>query len=112
LKKVLLPARLPGVELPELGDLNEVNTMLAERVMEWTRQWKAEGLQEGIEKGREEGRKSGETALLRKMLELKYGPIPEWVEDRIAQADATDIEQWAANLLNAQTLEAVFHPES
>jgi hypothetical protein len=39
LKKVLLPARLPGVELPELADLNEVNTMLAERVMEWTRQW-------------------------------------------------------------------------
>ncbi|MEJ2406664.1 MAG: hypothetical protein P8171_20695 [Candidatus Thiodiazotropha sp.] len=28
LKKVLLPARLPGVEMPELADLNEVNTML------------------------------------------------------------------------------------
>jgi hypothetical protein len=124
LKRVLLPARLPGVELPELGDLNEVNTMLAERVMEWTRQWKAQGMQEGlergreegiekgIEKGREEGWKSGETALLRKMLELKYGSLPPWAADKLAQADAADIEQWAANLLNAQTLEAVFHPES
>jgi predicted transposase YdaD len=115
LKKVLLPARLPGVELPELADLNEVNTMLAERVMEWTRQWKAQGMQEGIEKGiekgREEGRKSGEIALLRKMLELKYGPLPPWVDDQIAQADTADIEQWAANLLSAQTLEAVFYPE-
>jgi hypothetical protein len=44
--------------------------------------------QEGIEKGR----KSGETALLRKMLELKYGPLPPWVDDNIAQADTTDIE--------------------
>jgi flagellar biosynthesis/type III secretory pathway protein FliH len=48
-----------------------VNTILAERVMEWTRQWKAQGMQEGIEKGLVEGRKSGEAALLRKMLELK-----------------------------------------
>jgi hypothetical protein len=38
LKKVLLQARLPGVELPELADLNEVNTLLAEREMEWARQ--------------------------------------------------------------------------
>jgi hypothetical protein len=118
LKKVLLPARLPGVELPELTDLNEVNTMLAERVMEWTRQWKAQGMQEGIEKGIEkgreeglvEGRKSGEAALLRKMLELKYGPLPPWALDKIAQADAALIEQWATNLLSAQTLEAVLHP--
>jgi flagellar biosynthesis/type III secretory pathway protein FliH len=64
LKKVLLPARLPGVEMPELADLNEVNTMLAERVMEWTRQWKAQGMQEGIEKGIEEGRRTGEVAML------------------------------------------------
>ena len=115
LKKVLLPARLPGVDMPELADLNEVNTMLAERVMEWTRQWKAQGVQEGIEKGREEGReegrKTGETALLTKMLELKYGPLPQWAQDKIAQANAATIEQWAANLLSAQTLEAVFNSE-
>jgi hypothetical protein len=119
LKKVLLPARLPGVDMPELADLNEVNTMLAERVMEWTRQWKAQGMQEGLEKGiekgreegREEGRKSGETALLKKMLELKYGPLPPWAEDKIAQADGAAIEQWAINLLSAQTLDEVFHPK-
>jgi hypothetical protein len=115
LKKVLLPARLPGVELPELGDLNEVNTMLAERVKEWTQQWKAQGIQEGIAKGREEGRKegqkSGETTMLVKMLELKFGPLPPWANDKIDQADIAEIEQWATNLFSAQTLEAVFHPE-
>jgi flagellar biosynthesis/type III secretory pathway protein FliH len=117
LKKVLLPARLPGVDVPEMADLNEVNTMLAERVKEWTQQWKAEGMKEGFkegiekgrEEGREEGRRTGETILLTKMLELKYGPLPQWAQDKIAQADAGTIESWAANLLSAQTLEAVFH---
>ncbi len=33
--------------LTELNDLNEVNTMLAERVKQWTKEWKQEGLQEG-----------------------------------------------------------------
>jgi hypothetical protein len=131
LKKVLLPARIPGVDMPELADLNEVNTMLAERVMEWTRQWKAQGMQEGLEKGREEGLekglekgleeglqkgreegwKGGETALFIRMLESKFGPLPPWATDKIAQADAESIECWAANLLKAETLEAVFETE-
>jgi flagellar biosynthesis/type III secretory pathway protein FliH len=46
--------------------------MLAERMMEWTRQWKAQGMQEGIEKGH----KSGETTMFIKMLELKFCPLP------------------------------------
>jgi hypothetical protein len=104
LKKVLLPARLPGVDLPEVADLNEVNTMLAERVKEWTRQWKEQGVQEGIEQGIEKGR----VEVLTKMLELKYGTLPQWAQDKVAQADAKTIECWAGNLFKAETLEEVF----
>ena len=43
LRRVLLPGRLPGVSLPELEDLQEVRAMLAERVVEWTRQWRGGG---------------------------------------------------------------------
>jgi hypothetical protein len=42
------------------------------------------------------------------MLELKFGALPPWAQDRIAQADAETIECWAVNLLEAETLEAVF----
>ncbi|MEJ2622661.1 MAG: Rpn family recombination-promoting nuclease/putative transposase [Candidatus Thiodiazotropha sp.] len=108
LKKVLLPARLPDVEMPDLSDLNEVSTMLAERVKEWTQQWKAEGMQEGLEKGR----KTGEATMLCKMLELKYGPLPAWAQEKIAQADAATLEQWATRLFNAQTLDEVFNSET
>jgi len=37
-KRVFMPARVPQAEVPELQDLQEVQTMLAERVVEWTRQ--------------------------------------------------------------------------
>ncbi len=36
LKRVFLPGRVPGVEFSNLNDLQEVQSMLAERVIEWT----------------------------------------------------------------------------
>ncbi len=35
-RRVLLPAWLAGVEMPEVYTLVEMHTMLAERVIEWT----------------------------------------------------------------------------
>ena len=36
LKRVLLPGRMPGVDFDNLNELQEVKSMLAERVIEWT----------------------------------------------------------------------------
>ena len=52
LRDVLLPARLPGVRIDAVLDLSEVQNMLAERVLEWTREWKQQGLDEGRQEGR------------------------------------------------------------
>ena len=43
-----------------------------------------------------------------KMLELKFGPLPDWVSEKIAFANADTIEVWAAKLLKANTLNEVF----
>ena len=45
LKRVLLPARVPGVEIPNVNELQEMHAMLAERVKTWTEEWKQQGLQ-------------------------------------------------------------------
>ena len=45
IRRVLLPVRLPGAALPEVEDLQEVKSMLAERVIEWTQEWKQQDLQ-------------------------------------------------------------------
>jgi flagellar biosynthesis/type III secretory pathway protein FliH len=61
----MLPARLPAVIIPEVQELMEVQTMLAERVIEWTQQWKEEGLREGRREGLQQGLVAERTLLVR-----------------------------------------------
>ncbi|KFI22576.1 Rpn family recombination-promoting nuclease/putative transposase [Nitrosococcus oceani] len=120
LKRVLLPARLPGVEIPSVASLEEMNSMLAERVVEWTQQWKQQGIQEGIkegiqqgiqegiQQGIQEGIQQGEVQVLRRLLARRFGSLPEWVEARLQAADTAALEEWAERVLEAATLDEVF----
>ena len=56
LNRILLPRRLPEVELPEALELQEMHAMLAERVKRWTEEWEQRGVLKGIEQGIERGR--------------------------------------------------------
>ena len=104
LKRVMLPARLPGIEIPEVNTLREMNAMLAERVVEWTQEWKREGLQEGLQKGLQKGQAS----LLKRQLIHRFGDLPEWVEARLESATTEELEQWGECLLEAASLEEIF----
>ncbi len=96
----VLEARLKGVQLPETQDLQEVDRMLAERIEEWTKRWK--------EEGREEGRQEASRALLKRQLELKFGPLPPAALQRLEEADADQLFQWADRVVAATTLDEVF----
>ncbi|MDG4550502.1 MAG: hypothetical protein P9F19_14245 [Candidatus Contendobacter sp.] len=76
LREGFLQTRLPRVSFSQLDDLEEVRIMLAERVLDWTRQWKEEGRQEG----REEGLHS-EWRLLLRLVRRRFG---EAIADRSA----------------------------
>jgi len=57
-----------------------------------------------------EGRVEGQTRLLRKLLERRFGVLPEWATGKLSQATEQELEAWAEAILTAQTLEAVFTP--
>lgn len=59
--------RFLDVDIPEIENLQEVRTVLAERVKDWTKQWR--------EEGREEGLQAGEAAVLRRLVESKFGSL-------------------------------------
>ncbi|MBU4611131.1 Rpn family recombination-promoting nuclease/putative transposase [Achromobacter sp. GG226] len=59
IQRVLLARLVPGETIPEVNDLQEMDAMLAERVVEWTEKWKQDGLQAGLEQGLREGRERG-----------------------------------------------------
>ncbi|WP_300337055.1 DUF4351 domain-containing protein [Accumulibacter sp.] len=82
--------------------------MLAETVEEWTRQWKEDGLREGRQQGLQQGLQQGESTLLQKQLERRFGALPAWVPQRLAQASPAQIEMWGLELLDAASLEDVF----
>jgi len=96
LKRVLLPARLPGIEIPNLNELQEINDMLAERVMTWTQEWMEQGMQRG------------EAKLLRRQLTRRFGLLPSWVDQRLEQAGEAELEAWADRVLECGSLEEVF----
>ncbi len=66
------------------------------------------GMQKGMEKGIEKGMQKGEITLLKRQLKLRFGDLPDWVENRLTQATTDQLERWAEKILDAITLEEVF----
>ena len=100
IKRVLFPRKMPGKEIPNLDNLNEVRAML-ERVDDWTigaRQL-----------GRQEGRQEGEAITLRRLMTKKFGSVPKDAEERIEKADSDTLLEWSENVLSAETIDDVFH---
>ena len=76
LREAFLKTRLPTVQFPELGNLEEIRIMLTDRVLDWTQQWKQEGLQAGRQEGLQEGLQQGlhsERRMLRRQIRRRFG---------------------------------------
>ena len=103
LKRVFLPGKMPGVNFKKLHKLQEVRSMLAERVIEWTQEWKQQGLEQGLERGRQEGRQEERANLLLRLMRHKYGALTERHLERIRQADGETLLRWVEQVLSAST---------
>ena len=68
----------------------------------------AKGIAEGRLEGRVEGRVEGESRLLRRLLERRFGVLPEWASEQLISASEEQLEAWGEALLTAPTLEAFF----
>ncbi|MBC7860060.1 MAG: DUF4351 domain-containing protein [Burkholderiaceae bacterium] len=66
------------------------------------------GLERGLKLGREEGRQEGQSLLLARQLTKRFGPLPEHIQQRLAQASAVQLEMWAEAVLDASKLSDVF----
>ncbi len=103
LKRVLLPGRMPGMNFEDINELQEVKSMLAERVIEWTEQWERQGMEKGMEKGMQKG----EATLLLRLMELRFGSLDEAIRQRLQNADAETLLLWGDRLLNAGSAQEV-----
>ncbi len=131
LQQVVLPDRLPDVTVPSLHSLEEMQTMLEERSIDWTREWREKGFPEGKKEGYEvgrkegwdvgreegraegrvegrvEGRREGEAEILLRQMERKFGPVSDSHRKRVEQAECDQLLQWAERILIADSVEDV-----
>ncbi|MEO5333168.1 MAG: Rpn family recombination-promoting nuclease/putative transposase [Magnetococcus sp. YQC-5] len=84
--------------IPEMNDLEEVHTMLAETVEGWTREWTRDG-----------ERKEAAKIILRQ-LTRRFGDLSPEVHERLKRADIDALELWADRILDARFLEDIFAP--
>lgn len=52
-----------------------------------------------------EARHEGELTMLRRMIEKRFGAIPDWAASRLANSSITELEELSLRLLDARTLE-------
>ena len=110
--RVVLQRLVPGATIPPVNELKEIESMLAERVGEWTKTWKEQGIKEGrrlgLEEGLEQGLKQGELIALERQLTRRFGPIPEAIQQRLRSATTEQLESWLDRILEANNIEDVF----
>ncbi len=66
------------------------------------------GVKKGVRKGVRKGVKKGKATTLRTQLAQRFGPLPEWVEQRLEKADEQELESWIMRVLTATSLEEIF----
>jgi predicted transposase YdaD len=75
-------------------------------------QGKSEGEQKGRlvgkTEGEREGKLKGEAAMLQRLLERRFGPLPAWAVERIQQANCEQLEIWSLRVLEVHDLESIF----
>ncbi len=58
-----------------------------------------------------QGQQQGRQEILRKLIEKRFGPIPEWVDTRLASFSASELDDVAVRLLDITHLEDLFPSE-
>jgi len=96
----------PGVRVPD--ELLEVRNMLVTRMEKWMEESKQQWQLEGERRGEQRGRQSGKAALLLRLLERRFGVLPDWARDRVLAADTDMMEEWGLRVLDAASLDDVF----
>ena len=71
-------------------------------------EWKAEGIQIGQAIGKAEGKAEGKADMLLRQLRRRFDPLPETVMAKVRNASDDQLNEWADNILDAQTLDMVF----
>ncbi len=100
LLRILLPKNVPNIPIPEVVELQEMNSMLYETIQNWYKDAEVRG----------EAR--GEAKLLLNLLETKFGSLPASVKTTVNRLDSNTLLGCSQRLFTAKTWQEVIEPSS
>ena len=65
------------------------------------------GMEQGLQQGMQQGMQQGVESMLRKQIRMKYGAIPAWADQQLAEASDTQLDKWVERILVSDSLEAL-----
>ncbi len=65
-------------------------------------------IRKGLQQGRQEGRKEASQSILRRLLERRFGALPEWASNRVAETSAAELEEISVRIFDVDGLEQLF----
>src|SRR5262249_12372693 len=113
LAKLLILSKLRGLQKIVVEEAKKAMELTVEDLMDipFVEEAFLKGEKEGEEKAKTEGKKEGEkechAEIHSRMLEGRFGPVPEWAREKIAAAEIETLEKWGLRLLAASGLEEV-----
>jgi predicted transposase YdaD len=120
LKKLAILAGLRPLQLPRLIQQEakfmsitlelEDNPLFQEIFQRYQQRGEQRGLQLGEQRGLQLGEQRGQRALLQRLLEKRFGTLPDWARQHVEQANSTQLEEWSLRVLEASELKQVFLP--
>ena len=82
--------------------------MLEQTIERWFDEATLKGEQKGLQKGRQEGLHQGFSKAVALQLQLRFGPVPQWAQERLAGASEEQLVIWTGAILTATSLQDFF----
>ena len=113
--KLLLRRKVPQANIHELDDIDDIlkeSTMLEQTIERWFEDATLKGVRQGEQKGRHEGMQQGVqqgyARAVALQLQLRFGPVPEWAQERLGAASEEQLTQWLGSILTAKSIGDLF----
>jgi predicted transposase YdaD len=111
LRKLEPAIRQEAQTMPILNDILD-HQVIGPAIREGLQQGLEKGLQQGREQGLQQGRElglqQGRLEILRRLLEKRFGPLPNAAATRLYALSETELDQLALRILDASTLDELF----
>jgi predicted transposase YdaD len=107
LRKLEPAVREEAQKMPILNDILD-HQVIGPAIREGMQQGLKQGLEQGMKQGMQQGMQKGRREILRRLLEKRFGPLPNAIETRLSALSEAQLDEIALRLLDAGSLDELF----